>query len=189
MASPRIRINEGRDPQPLLLWDSIWNAAFGFAEWALASAAETLNRGGLQATSALQTAVIIQMFTDKRLPAKHPLSKYIGDDEDLRGWWGDGVDVRTDLKETALGSWLWVLARAPLNEETRRWTETAATDALQTLIDQGVAARITATAIDTHELNRRDLVIRIYRADGSLALDRRFDDIWAQLAQNSSGLV
>lgn len=180
MASPRIRINEGNDPQPQLLWDSIWDSARGFADWAIATAAEVLNIGGLSATAALQTAVVIQLFTDRRMPANHPLRKYVRGD-DLRGWWGDGVDVRTDLGESEMGSLLWALAAAPLNEDTRRWTESLALDALQTLIDQKVAARITAQAVMDQAAGRMDLSIRIYRADGTLAVDRRFDDIWNQL--------
>lgn len=181
MAIPRIRINEGRDAQPQLLWDSVWDKARGLAEWALATASETLNRGGLRAVAALETAVVIQLFTDRRMPDDHPLRKYV-DGDDLRGWWGDGVDIRTDLGESEMGSLLWVLARAPLTEEIRRWTETLALEALQTLVRQKVAARITAAAEMQPDIGRMDLTIKIYRADGSLAVDRRFDDIWSQLS-------
>ncbi len=180
MANPRIRINEGSDPQPQLLWDSVWNVAAGFADWAVASATEIYNRGGLRARATLSTAIVLQLFTDRRLPADHPLRKYV-DDDDLRGWWGDGVDVRVDLHEDELGSWLWALSRAPLNEDTRRWTETLALSALQTLVDQGIAARITTQAIMEPAIGRMDLLVRVYRSDGSLAADRRFDDIWNQL--------
>jgi phage gp46-like protein len=178
--APRIRINEGRDPQPQLLWDSIWDKTRGFAEWALASARELLNQGGLRATAALETAVVLQLFTDKRMPKGHTLQKYV-DGDDVRGWWGDGVDVRADLGETELGSLLWALKRAPLNEDTRRWTETEAAAALQTLINQRVVARIVAEAVDQPASGQRDLSIKLYRQDGTLILDRRFDDIWAQL--------
>lgn len=180
MANPRIRINEGADPQPQLLWDSIWNAASGFADWALAQASELLNRGGLSATRAIESAIVIQLFTDKRMPADHPLRKYV-DDDDLRGWWGDGVDVRTDLGESEMGSLLWVLARAPLTEDIRRWTETLAEQALATLVAQRVAARIDCVAVMAPVIGRMDLLIKVYRSDGSLAVDKRFDDLWAQL--------
>lgn len=185
MSAARIRINEGRDPQPQLLWDSIWDAARGFADWALAAASEALNRGGLAATRALETAIVIQLFTDKRLPAGHPLRKYV-DGNDLRGWWGDGVDVRADLGETEIGSLLWVLSRAPLTEEIRRWAETLAKDALQPLIRQKVAARIDVAAVAHASVGRLDLAIKVYRSNGSLALDRRFDDIWAQLTRSAA---
>lgn len=181
MAAPRIRLNEGRDPQPQLLWDSVWNAAKGMVDWALASAGEVMNRGGLRAVAALESAVIIQLFTDRLIPENHPLRKYV-DGDDLRGWWGDGIDVRADLGEREMGSLLWALSRAPPNEDTRRWMETLALEALQVLIDQRVAARIEAEASIHPASGRGDLAIRIYRRDGSVALDRRFDDIWAQAA-------
>lgn len=180
MASPRIRISEGGDPQPQLLWDSIWDAVRGCADWALAAASETFNRGGLAATRALETAIVIQLFTDRRVPADHPLRRYV-DDGDLRGWWGDGIDVRTDLGETEMGSLLWVLARAPLTEDTRRWAETLALEALQPLNRQRIAARVDVQAISEPAIGRLDLVIKVYRSDGALAVDRRFDDIWNQL--------
>jgi phage gp46-like protein len=181
MATPRIRIQEGADPQPQMGWDSVWDSARGFADWALATASEVFNRGGLRAIAALETAVVLQLFSDCRMPANHPLGKYV-DGDDVRGWWGDGVDLRTDLGETELGSLLWALKRAPLNEETRRQTETEAKACLKTLIDQRVAARIDAQALDQPASGRRDLAIQIYRQDGSLLLDRRFDDIWAQIS-------
>jgi phage gp46-like protein len=180
MADPRVRLGEGRDPQPQLLWDSVWDAARGFADWALASASEVLNRGGLQAKAALESAIVIQLFTDKRMPVDHPLRKYV-DGDDLRGWWGDGVDIRADLGETEMGSLLWALARAPLTEDIRRWAETLARDALQPLIRQRIAARIEVQAIAHPALGRLDLLIKVYRSNGSLAVDRRFDDIWNQL--------
>lgn len=181
MAIPRIRINEGNDPQPQLLWDSVWNSAKGFADWAIAGVTELLNRGGLSATAALESAIVIQLFTDMRMPANHTLRKYVRGD-DLRGWWGDGVDVRADLHESEMGSLLWVLPYLPLNEDTRRWTEALALDALQTLIDQGVAAKITATAAIQQAQGQMSLAIQVYRADGSMAVDRRFDDIWNQVS-------
>ena len=81
-----------------------------------------------------------------------------------------------------MGSLLWALARAPLNDGTRRWTETEALACLQPLIDQGVVARITAQATMQQALGQMDLAIKAYRSDGTLAVDRRFDDIWAQVA-------
>lgn len=178
----RVRIDEGNDPQPQLLWDSIWRPADGFADWAIAGPTEKLNRGGLQATQALHTAIILCLFSDKRCPDDHPLRKLI-DDSDLRGWWGDGIDVRADLGETELGSLLWILERAPLDEEYRRWAEQIATEALAPLIAQGAAARIDVTAIAEAAFDRLDLLVQVYGRDGTQIYDYRFDDLWKQAAQ------
>jgi phage gp46-like protein len=179
MASVRIRINEGSDKQPILLWDSIWSPADGFADWAIADADETQNRGGLRSKAALHTAVCIQLFTDKRIPVDHPL-RYLVAGDDPRGWWGDGVDVQAGLSETELGSLWWVFERAPLTEDIRRWVEALAIDALAPLIKQGLAVRIEADAYAEKALNRCDCLIRIYGRDGTQTYSHRFDDIWKQ---------
>ena len=124
MTDVLIRENEGCDPDPHLLWDSRWSPADGVADWRLAGIDETLNRGGLAAKAGLETAAILCLFTDRRVPPTHPLA-YLADG-DPRGWWGDGVDVRTDLGEAPLGSFLWLLERAPLTvqgQPVTRWAE------------------------------------------------------------------
>jgi len=175
----RVRVSEGEQPQPNLLWDSQWRPADGDADWVLADADETQNRGGLRAKAALHTAVILCLFTDKRLPADHPLLKYV-DGADRRGWWGDGADVRGDLGETEMGSWLWVFERTVLTEEMRRWVEDVTRDALSPLLRQGAVVRIDVQASAQFAVNRCDLAIQLYGRDGSAVYDQRFADIWKQ---------
>lgn len=179
MASLRVRINEGAQAQPILLWDSIWSPWRGQADWAIAAPDEPQNRGGLQAKAALHTAVIISLFTDKRIPNDHPL-RYLVEDGDPRGWFGDGEDVRPELGETEMGSLLWVFERSTLTEDIRRWVEAIALDALAPLIFQGVASKIDAQATAEFAFNRCDLAIQIYGRDGSKSYDYRFDDVWQQ---------
>lgn len=176
----RIRVAEGEDAQPLLLWDSVWSPFDGRADWALAGGTETRNRGGLRATSALHTAVILALFTDARIPDAHPLRYLAGDDP--RGWWGDGVDVRDDLGEAPLGSYLWVLERAPLTNEIRRWAETLATDALAPLIRQRAVVRVEVEATMNETRSRLEMLVRLYGRDGSRAYDQRFEIVWGQLS-------
>lgn len=179
MATLRVRINEGADAQPVLLWDSIWQPWKGQADWAIADADETQNRGGLRAKGALHTAIVIALFTDKRIQPDHPLY-YLVDDGDPRGWFGDGEDIHPELGEGEMGSLLWVFERAPLTEEIRRWVEAIALDALAPLITQGVATRIDAQAIAKFAVNRCDLDVQLYAKDGSRLYNYKFDDIWQQ---------
>lgn len=174
----RFRVSEGCDPQPLLLWDSVWNANLGVADWALAGSSETLNRGGLAATRALHSAVVLALFTDRRVPDTHPLRYLAGNDP--RGWWGDGIDVRDDLGEDELGSLLWLLERAPLTDEIVRWAETMAIEALNPLLRQGVVVRIEAEATGNVAALRLELVVRLFGRDGSKAFDGRFEILWNQ---------
>ncbi|WP_315705063.1 MULTISPECIES: phage GP46 family protein [unclassified Bradyrhizobium] len=180
MSSLRVRINEGGDKQPILLWDSVWQPWLGKADWAIAGADEDQNRGGLQSKAALHTAVIISFFTDKRIPDGHPLL-YLVQDGDRRGWFGDGEDIRPELGETEMGSYFWVLERAPLTEEIRRWTEAIAIEALAPLVFQRAVARIEVQAIAEFAINRCDLAVQLYGRDGTKLYDFRFDDLWRQL--------
>lgn len=182
MADPLIRVSEGCDPDPFLLWDSVWQPHEGRADWALAGADETLNVGGLQAKAALATAVTLALFTDRRVDPSHPL--YWLADGDPRGYWGDGVDVRGDLGETELGSHLWLLERAPLTVQgvsIARWAEQFANEALEPLRRQGAVVRIEAEATAYELRNRLDLLVRLYGRDGAIVFDRRFDLIWQQV--------
>ena len=179
MATLQVRISEGDDEQPLLLWDSIWAPWKGYADWQIADAVEKHNRGGLRARGTLHTAVIICLFTDKRIAPDHPLA-YLVDGDDPRGWWGDGEDIHAELGEREMGSLLWVFERAPLNEEIRRYVEAEALDALSTLIFQGVAVKIEAVATRPANVNRLNLDVRMYGGNGSVIYDFKFEDIWRQ---------
>lgn len=182
MSMIRVRIGEGEQPQVNYLWDTQWHPREGAGDWVLAGPAEPMNRGGLQARGALHTAVILLLFTDKRIPNDHPLMKLV-DDGDQRGWWGDGVDVRSDRGETDMGSLLWVFERAYLNEDIRRWVEAIALDALSPLVAQGAVVRVECQA------TRRpppgdgvNLAVQMYGRDGSRIYDTQFEDIWKQTA-------
>ncbi|WP_271606001.1 phage GP46 family protein [Bradyrhizobium sp. CCBAU 11434] len=176
----RVRISEGDQDQPNLLWDSQWRPPEGAADWVLpALLSETQNQGGLRAVAALHTSVILALFTDKRLPDDHPL-RYLLEGADQRGWWGDGADVDSSRGETALGSWLWVFERATLTDDIIRWVEAVAIDALMPLINQGIAVRVDAQASAEKAFDRCDLTIQIYGRDGQRVYDARFDDIWQQ---------
>lgn len=174
-----IRSNEACQPDPFLLWDTIFDAATGIADHAIAGNAP-LNSGGLAAGNALQTAVTLCLFTDAELPANHPLASLVADG-DFRGWWGDDIDVRTDLGETGLGSFLWVLRRAPLTPRIARWAQTFALAALAPLQAQGAVVRIDCqTAIVG--TNQLQLAVQVYGRDGGKVYDRAFDLIWSQLS-------
>lgn len=177
----KIRVDEGEQRQPNLLWDSVWSPPDGMADWAIAGPSEIDNKGGLQARAALHTAIIICLFTDKRMPEKHPLEKYL-DDGDRRGWFGDVVDVRTDLFEEEMGSLLWIFERVPLTEEIRKSVEAEAQAALSPLIKQGAAVEITASAVASFASGRVDLTIEVFGRNGQKTYDYRFDDIWQQTA-------
>jgi phage gp46-like protein len=182
MSELTIRAAEGCDADPFLLWDSLWRPNDGVADFRLAQADEPLNRGGLRSLGALATAVTLALFTDKRVPAEHPLAWLA--DGDRRGWWGDGADVRADLGESELGSLLWLLERAPLSidgQSAARWAEAFALDALAPLQQQGVVVRIDVKAAAAEIDNRLDLTVNLYGRAGAAVYAQKFAVVWRQL--------
>ncbi|MCB2106349.1 MAG: phage GP46 family protein [Rhodobacteraceae bacterium] len=184
MSDVVIRAAEGCAADVNVLWDSVWDAEAGQADWALAGADEAANRGGLRATAAIETAVVLSLFTDRRVDPEHPLA-YLADG-DVRGYFGDGVDVRDDLGETDLGSVLWLLERAPLTVRgmsITRWTEQFALEALAPLQAQGACVRIEAQAVADAFAGRLDLTVALYGRDDTKIYDRKFDVLWNQVAR------
>lgn len=173
-----IRANEGCKPQPIYFWDTVWDEPTGYADWALAPASETYNIGGLQAEQALESAVFLCLFTDLRCPQDHPLA-YLIENDDPRGWWGDGVDVRDDLGETPMGSLLWLLQRAQATQENAIWAQTFAIQALQPLIGQQAVVTVGAQAF-LKPPSRIDLAVQLYGRDGTKIYARKFEDVWRE---------
>lgn len=176
MVTIRIRDGEACAADPFLLWDSVWSPLTGRADWALADQAEVGNAGGLQATAGLETAIILCLFVDRRVPADHPLAWLAGDDR--RGWWGDAVR-QTD--EAEMGSLLWLLERAPLDANTARWAQSLAIEALAPLVAQAAAVRVEAEAIARQADNRLDLAIALYGRNGERIYARQFERLWQQM--------
>ncbi len=153
-----------------MIWDSVW--AGSHADWAVADpSVELLNKGGLQATQRIETAIIICLFTDRRR-----MSSMITDDEsdEPRGWHGDTYDVVAADGEQPLGSFLWTLERGSLTEENLRLAEGYAREALQTLVHQGVVKKFDIKAERVQLQNRLNLSIRAYNPQGEQTFDRTF---------------
>lgn len=182
MVEVKVRANEACAPDSYSLWDSVWSPQDGFADWAMSNGSEPQNRGGLQAKNALATAVVLALFTDKRIDPSHPLNFLA--DGDPRGYWGDGIDVRGDLFEDELGSHLWLLERAPMTIRglsVAVWAKQFALESLATLQRQGVVVRIEVEATAQPLKSRLELLVRLYGRDGSAAFDQKFDLVWNQV--------
>ena len=119
-------------------------------------------------TDDLPRAVLISLFTWRRanpdddLPASN---KY--------GWWGDSYP--TELNDR-IGSRLWLLSRAKMLPETVARAEEYATEALQWLIDDGVADSVQIRA-ERQTLDTLALQITLTRGDKA-ALNIRFINVW-----------
>jgi phage gp46-like protein len=142
----------------LVQWDNVNT----IGDWVLAS-------GDVQTGQDLETACLVSLFTDKlATPDFVPTDGT----SDLRGWWAD------PYLDQPLGSNLWQLDRAKKTRDTLGLARRYASDALQWLVDDGVAKSVT---VDTQWLGAAGstmLGIRvvILKPDGS---STRFTFGWA----------
>lgn len=94
----------------------------------------------LQADDGLRTAVVLSLFTDRLAGADDALPDA---NAGRRGWWGDAyAAVPGDL----IGSRLWLLARSKQLPQVLRAAELYASEALQWLVDDGVASAVDVQA-------------------------------------------
>lgn len=90
----------------------------------------------------LETAVIVSLFTDRRVER----SELPYGDNDQRGWWGDGYLKNPNDK---IGSKLWLLQREKMTATTLQRAKNYAEQALQWMIDDRVAEKISVTVSPT----------------------------------------
>jgi phage gp46-like protein len=109
---------------------------------------------------------LISLMTDRRARGDDP----IPDGTDPRGWWADAMDGQQ------IGSRLWLLERARNLPEVLRLAEDYIKEALQWLVDDGVAGSITASCSATRGCNNTlDMLISICRPkDGDLQFKWRY---------------
>lgn len=158
--------------EPLLDPDLVFENQLG--DLALTAFDDPINPSGLQAKSALQTAILICLGTDLRVEDYE-----LDANQSNRGWVGDGFDLQAG--ETPLGSRLWLLRRRALTDDIILDAQDYAEAALQTLIDQGAVAKFVVTATVEKARNRLILQTDGYARDGGLVFDDRFQILWDQL--------
>ena len=122
----------------------------------------------LQTGDDLQTAVIISLFTDR---VANPDDVIPDGSTDPRGWWGD-----TDPQHP-IGSRLWLLDRSVQTQDVLNKTNEYTTEALQWLIDDGVAASVDVSAyFPAREM--LGVIVNINRTDGT-TVPMNFQWAWA----------
>lgn len=94
----------------------------------------------LLADDGLQTAVLISLFTDRLAELDDALPEGAAG---RRGWWGDAYAATAGDR---IGSRLWLLARSKQLPQVLRQAEGYASQALQWLVDDGVASAVDVSA-------------------------------------------
>lgn len=101
-----------------------------------------VDSGDLISEDGLETAVLISLFTDRRARDDDTLPDL--DSDDKRGWWGDLANP--DVEGDQIGSRLWLLQRAKTTQEVLVRAEGYVKEALQWMIDDGIAVKIDVDA-------------------------------------------
>lgn len=126
---------------------------------------------GMSHNDPLTRAVVISLFTWRRA---NPDDELPG--EDRFGWWGDTYPTEQNDK---IGSRLWLLSRAKLVNQTLIRAEEYVREALQWLVDDGVASRLDV-AVEREGIDRLEIGVSIYRTTGK-PVELRFSDFWNEL--------
>lgn len=126
-----------------------------------------LLNGDIKSDDGLETAVIISIFTDRRVT-----------DDDLpdleeskMGWWGD---MFSDIANDQIGSRLWLLKREKTTTETLRRSEDYIREALNWMLEDGVATNIEVNSA-YNEFKHLIATIDILRPNDD---ETRFQVLW-----------
>jgi phage gp46-like protein len=131
-------------------------------------AADLAVAGAGDPQAALRTALLISLFTDRRVEDDDLPAEFAGD---RRGWWGD---VSPPVAEDRIGSRLWLLARGRRSAETVRLARDYALEAVAWIEADGVG-RVEVEA-EAHGDSAILLGVYITRATGPGR--QRFDFLW-----------
>lgn len=140
----------------------------------LIEVAEDRNGNGLAEDADLATAVLTSLFTWGRAGEDDPLPDPTSDDR--RGYW---ADTYLPVAGRRVGSRLWLLEREIVTAETVARFKQYAEEALQWLIEDGVAAGVVVQAWRSG-VNAIAFTVDVRRRDGQRFF-RRYDDLWQQL--------
>ncbi len=123
----------------------------------------------LEMDDGLETAILISLFSDTRVESE----ELSAGDSELRGFWGDAVDNPDQINT---GSKLWLLERSKITDETLESARQYCIDALQWLLDDGVAGslEVEVTRLDNFSIG---IEIQISRPTGE-NLNFKYDYVW-----------
>lgn len=124
----------------------------------------------------LSRAVVISLFTWRRATPDDPVEP--GDSR--QGWFGD---TYAEAPGDRIGSRLWLLSREKITPRTIARAREYSREALQWLIDDGVATRVDVT-VKRYGLHGIAIHAIIYRTDGTVR-DLRFPHAW-EVIQNGA---
>lgn len=145
---------------------TVWVPLDGRGDWQLAGA-------DLESGDDLTTACYISLFSDQLASADDVIPDSMpGGTPDRRGWWGDEGET------VPIGSKLWLLNRSTLTTAVALLAQNYIAEALQWLIDDGVAASVSvSTQIQTPSM--LGAVIQIFKTGSTKPVTLKYSWAWA----------
>ena len=113
-----------------------------------------------------ETAIPVSLFTDARAPAA-----LVPDPQYRRGWIGNLMTAQTMRQ---LGSILWILDQTRITQETLNTARLAAQEALQWMLDDGVALSVLVDVVRTTRLGMQ-IIIQITDTSNVVS---RYQTLW-----------
>lgn len=108
----------------------------------------------LERDDGLETAITISLFSNRRADEEDGLPDADGSRE---GWWGDALLTSRDK----IGSKLWLLGRGKFVDSLLSDAEQYSKEALQWMIDDGVASEINVVAERVQQVTTADSVLKL----------------------------
>jgi phage gp46-like protein len=142
-----------------------------------------LSDGDLASDDGLFTAAALSLFTDRLANADDKLP---GSDGDRRGWWGDAyLPPLANGAPDRIGSRLWLISRAQQTPETAQRAQAYCEEALQWLVDDGVAASVRVKLPSFPRLGMMLISIVIGEADPATGIvtEHQYDVLWDMTRQ------
>lgn len=121
-------------------------------------------------TEGLRTAIVISLWTDRRVDADVEIP---AGDGDRRGWWADEF---ASVDGDKIGSKLWLLDRSTLSLGVAQRAEQYITEALAWMIEDRVASAV-KVSVTTVNPDRIEFEIIVTRPSGDNA-DFKFAHVW-----------
>lgn len=122
--------------------------------------------GDLVIEDGFETAILISLLSDAYI--KEPGKQF----KEKRGWWAEKIF------NFEHGSKWWLLERSKITKQTLRLMEQYAKNALQWMIDDGIAEKISCLAVKaTDQNNRVYFYLVVYRQDEE-PYKKRFEFNW-----------
>lgn len=97
-----------------------------------------LEDAGLLDEGGLESAVMVSIFTDRRVTAEEAAAS----GGDRRGWWAESDSLREDGDRDKMGSRLWLLEGRPISSATLNRAAEYVEEALAWMVVDGIVSRV-----------------------------------------------